>query len=143
MSQIAFNYLKMKKMSEDEIAEYIEGLSSRRRRTIGLVLIQLFFGLIGLFFYPLKSIVAVLLLPYVAFALAHIGHVPFAGFLLYYWIYEYVVLQIWWYDYMGLSPTLYTKFIWIVYQVQSFLFSLRSSTNLVGLAEVETEEVKS
>ena len=107
--------------------EVLSTLSDTGKKAIAIVCINLLFGLLGLFFYPTEAVRYVLLLPWLVYVLSMIGYVPFAGFLAYYWIYESVLMQMFWYDYCGLTPTSYTRLLWFIFQAYSLLLTLRST----------------
>ena len=96
------------------------------KKIVSIVGIQLLLGAVGLFFYPFEYMMYIMLLPWMAYLLALVGGIPFAGFLIYFWLWRQVVENIYLPHY-GLHTTVYTTGLWLIYQIYAILFTIRST----------------
>lgn len=100
--------------------------NNKIRRVLSIIGINLLMSVLLLFKYE-SSYLACLVLPWAVYLLSFIGHIPFAGFGLFYWGYKIAIMQSIWITYFGLAPSIYTSVMFWIFLVLSALYTLQST----------------
>lgn len=105
----------------------LENMEESRRISISIIAINLLLSMIALFAYPGQWILC-LAFPWAVFLISFVGYIPFAGFLVFYWLYREVLIKMIW----TLEPSWFTSMMFFLYFSVSLIRTLQWSAKLSG-----------
>ena len=105
----------------------IEDMGESSRIIISIIATNLLLSMIAMFAYPGQWLLC-LAFPWAVFLLSFVGYIPFAGFLVFYWLYKEVLIKMIW----TLEPSWFTSLMFFIYLSVSIIRTLQWSAKLSG-----------